>query len=140
MTCKVAEKTFLSMREAASHHPEIEFIAVSHSDEAATGRWLRELGGADRVNVTVDDQRKSYAAWGLGVSSFWHVLSPWSLYEVYRLGKQEGIWNRPTESGTRWQTSGSFAVDAKGIVKKAVPSQSAGDVPDFKELVGALCE
>ncbi|PBP28746.1 hypothetical protein BUE80_DR000275, partial [Diplocarpon rosae] len=36
-----------------------------------------------------------------------------TLWEAYALGKREGIWNRPTESGSRWQTAGSFAVDGE---------------------------
>lgn len=88
--------------------------------------------------VIVDDERQIYAQWGLGVSSFWHVLNPWSLLSVYRLGKQEGVYNRPTESGTRWQTSGSFAVDGKGKVTWSKPSASADEVPDFKDALNSL--
>jgi hypothetical protein len=88
--------------------------------------------------MIVDDERKMYADWGLGVSSFWHVLSPWSLYEAVKLGQQQGVWNRPTESGSRWQSAGSFAVDSKGIVKWSKPSASADSVPDFQEALKAL--
>jgi hypothetical protein len=88
--------------------------------------------------MIVDDERNMYADWGLGVSSFWHVLNPWSLYSVYTLGKQKGVWNRPTESGTRWQISGSFAVDAEGVVRWSRPSASADEVPDFGEALRAL--
>jgi len=88
--------------------------------------------------MIVDDERKLYAEWGLSVSSFWHVLNPWSMYEVVKLGRQEGVWNRPTESGTRWQSAGSFAVDGDGIVKWSRPSGSADEVPDFGEAVKAL--
>jgi hypothetical protein len=88
--------------------------------------------------MVVDDDRSIYADWGLGVSSLWHVLNPWSMYSVYSLGKQDHIWNRPTESGTRWQSAGSFAVASDGTVKWSRPSASADDVPDFEEALGAI--
>jgi len=90
------------------------------------------------VKVIVDAERKVYAEWGLGVSSAWHVLNPQSLYSAYKLGKQEGIWNRPTESGSRWQTSGSFAVDKEGIVRWKKVSNAADDVPNFEDGVETL--
>ncbi|KAF2727189.1 hypothetical protein EJ04DRAFT_145402 [Polyplosphaeria fusca] len=136
--CPFAEKTFMSLRKAASEHPDTRFIAVSHSDDESTRHWVDALGGAEGVLVVVDASREAYASWGLGVSSFWHVLNPWSLYSVYKLGKQENIWNRPTESGSRWQCSGSFAVNEEGTVRWSSPSQTADHVPDFAEAVQAL--
>ena len=135
----VAEKTYLRLRSAAASHPSINFVAVSHSDQPSTDHWLSAIGGdtPSNLSVVVDDERKLYAAWGLGVSSFWHVLSPGGLYAVYRLGKEEGIWNRPTESGSRWQTSGSFAVDGKGIVRWGGPSARADEIPAFEDAVKA---
>lgn len=61
-----------------------------------------------------------------------------SMLSVYKLGKAEGIWNRPTESGNRWQTAGSFAVDKAGMVKWVRVNASANDVPDFMDAVDAL--
>ncbi|KAF2005843.1 hypothetical protein P154DRAFT_551166 [Amniculicola lignicola CBS 123094] len=136
--CPFAEKTFKSMRDTAPTHPDIRFIAVSHSDQEATNRWLEALGGPADVEVVIDPERESYAAWGLGVTSFWHVLNPWSLYAVYTLGKQDNIWNRDTESGTRWQSSGSFAVGGDGTVKWGGASGSADYVPGFEEAVGEV--
>ncbi|KAF2639991.1 hypothetical protein P280DRAFT_469727 [Massarina eburnea CBS 473.64] len=139
--CPFAEKTYLSLRAAASQHPDVHCIAISHSDAPSTDRWLQSLSDSSQdsaVNMVVDDERRIYAAWGLGVSSFWHVLNPWSLYSVYALGKQDNIWNRPTESGTRWQSAGSFAVAGDGTVKWSKPNVSADDVPDFEEALKAL--
>jgi hypothetical protein len=65
-------------------------------------------------------------------------LNPWALYSVYKLGKQEKIWNLPTESGSRWQTSGSFAVDRDGIVRWAKVATAADFIPDFKEALTAV--
>ena len=86
--------------------------------------------------MIVDEDRELYARWGLGVSNTWHVLK--SMYSVYTLGRDEKIWNRPTESGNRWQTAGSFAVNGEGIVKWASPATSAGDISYFKDALGAL--
>lgn len=139
--CPFAEKTFRNLREAASNNPDIRFVAVSHSDQGSTDRWLDALGGGKgAVELLVDPGRDLFAQWGLGVSSLWHVLSPWSMYSVYRLGKEEGIWNRPTESGNRWQTAGSWAADKEGVVRWGGPSKQADDVSEFGQAVKALKE
>lgn len=79
----------------------------------------------------VDPERELYAAWGLGTSNAWHVLNPWSMYSVYRLAKFEKIANRPTETGTRWQMSGSFAVDGEGEVSWSEAAKAADHMPDY---------
>lgn len=83
------------------------------------------------MHIINDVDRSLYAAWGLGTSSYWHVLSPSGLYAVYALGKKRDIWNRPTESGSRWQTAGSWAVDGQGIVRWGEKAGKADEVPDF---------
>jgi hypothetical protein len=122
------------MRETASSYPDMHFIAVSHSDQPSTLHWLEAVGGAGHISIVIDTDRGSYAAWGLGVSSCWHVLNPWSLASVYWLGTKEGIWNKPTETGTRWQSSGSFGVDQSGVVRWSEPNKSANDIPDFPAM------
>lgn len=138
--CPFAEKTFRSFRAAASTHPSLNFVAVSHSDQSATHKWLEAVGGAENVRIIVDSERELFARWGLGVSSFWHVLNPASMWSVYKLGKEQGIWNRPTESGNRWQTSGSFAVDRNGVVRWGGAAGRADWIPDFEEAVKAVEE
>lgn len=93
----VAEKTFQQLRKLAGKNPEVNFVAVSHSSEEATEKWVIAVGGEWDVHVIVDEKREIYAQWGLGVSSTWHVLNPWSLYSVYKLGKQENIVRIPGE-------------------------------------------
>lgn len=136
--CPFAEKTFRSLRTSAQRHPEIDFIAISHSSQSATDKWLDALGGPGSVPVIVDAEREIYAQWGLGTSGWWHVLSPWSMWSVVKLGREEGIWNRPTESGSRWQNAGSWGVDAGGVVRWGEGAGSANDVPDFEEGVRTL--
>ena len=89
--CPFAEMTFLRLRAAASAHPSIDFVAVSHSDQSATEKWLEAIGGARDVRVIVDDERELFAQWGLGVSSLWHVLYPASMWSAFKLGREQGI-------------------------------------------------
>lgn len=62
------------------------------------------------------------------------------MWSVYRLGKEQGIWNRPTESGSRWQTSGSFAVNRNGVLRWGGAAERADWIPDFEEAVKAVEE
>lgn len=126
------------MRAAAKDRPDIHFIAVSHSDQQSTDTWLKAIGGMDDIGVVVDNDRTLYARWGLDVSSLWHVLNPWSLWNVYKLGKSDGIWNRPTESGSRWQTAGMFVVHGQGVVKSGGASLAADEIPDYEKAVRSL--
>lgn len=137
----VAEKTFLNLRDTAAANPQVHFVAVSHSDQASTDTWLAALPEPTKNNqpnlqVIVDAERELYGMWGLGISSFWHVLG--SIPSVSKLDKEDGIKVRSTESGNRWQTAGNFAVDGQGVVKWSRVDQRADDMPDFKEGVGAL--
>ncbi|USP79984.1 defects in morphology 1 [Curvularia clavata] len=136
--CPFAEKTFLDLRALAPAHPDIQFIAISHSDQEATDRWLASLPEPSKntqpnLQIVVDAERKAYAAWGLGVSSLWHVLG--CIPGVSKLSKETGINVRPTESGSRWQTAGSFAVDGHYTVKWSRKNQRADDMPDFNEAL-----
>ena len=123
-----AEKTFITTRKIAGAHPEVKIIAVSHSDQPATDKWLEAVGGAGKVEVLVDAERTTFGKWGLGLSGWWQVINPWSMIKLVQMGRQEGIWNRPTESGSRWQTAGTFAVDERGTVTFAKVATQADDV------------
>lgn len=141
--CPFAEKTFLNMREAARTHSDIDFIAVSHSEEEHTQKWLKSLPqyGSDPGNLRVvtDSEREAYGAYGLGTSGWAHVLAPSALSSVFQLSK-DGISNRPTESGSRWQTSGTYGIGADGMIKWGGPASRSDDMPDFEEAVRELGE
>jgi len=129
------------MRNLANKHKDVNFVTVSHSDETSTEKWVVAVGGDWDVEVVVDAERELYLAWGLGVSSFWHVLNPLSMWSAIQLSRKKGaehFVNRPTESGTRWQTSGSFAVDKDGLVQWVRVAPSANDIPDFKEALKSV--
>jgi hypothetical protein len=108
----VAEKTFLEARRLANKYPSINFIAISHSSKAATDKWVSQVGGAWAVNILIDDEREIYASWGLGVSTTYYLLNPWTQIAARKLGKEEGLWGREVDpSGNRWQVGGSWATD-----------------------------
>ncbi|KAK2001915.1 hypothetical protein LX36DRAFT_569227 [Colletotrichum falcatum] len=143
--CPFAEKSLRVVREAASAHPDVAFVAVSHSSASHTAKWLSEVGGAgggddanNPVEVVTDEGREAYARWGLGASGFLHVLGPSALSGVLRLSREEGIANRPTESGSRWQTSGAWAVDGQGGVTWGGPARMASEIPDVEEALSSL--
>ncbi|KAI1337769.1 hypothetical protein F5Y15DRAFT_417561 [Xylariaceae sp. FL0016] len=136
--CPFAEKTFKTMTKLSTRHPELHFVAVSHSSPEATEHWVVSVGGLWDVAIVIDEQRDLYAQYGLGVSNSWHVLSPLTLYRTLQLGKQENIWNRPTESGNRWQTSGAFAIDEAGVVRWRRVARSADDDFKFDEAVQSV--
>ena len=140
MLRKVAEKTFRHFCNLANDHPDIQFIAVSHSDPEHTDEWLISVGGYGDVKVTTDPEREMYGQWGLGISGWGAVLSPSGIADTISLAIAEGIKNKPTKSGNRWQTAGSFAIDEGGIVRWAHISASAGDISKFADGLKALKE
>ncbi|KIL84709.1 hypothetical protein FAVG1_11936 [Fusarium avenaceum] len=130
--------TLLSLADLSDKVPNVHCVAISHSSEEATDKWLPQVGGTWNVDVVIDEERNLYANWGLGISSTWHAVNPLTLWNVFNLGKNEGIWNRPTESGSRWQTSGAFAVDRDGTIRWAQVARTADDLPDLKAAITAL--
>ncbi|KAI8715613.1 Thioredoxin domain-containing protein [Fusarium sp. LHS14.1] len=136
--CPFAEKTFKSLAALSEEHHQVHCIAVSHSSGEATDHWLPQVGGSWDVDMVIDEGRDIYAKWGLGISSTWHAVNPVTLWSVFSLGKNEGIWNRPTESGSRWQTSGAFAVDRDGTIRWAHVSRTADDLPDLQAAATSL--
>ncbi|RDW62141.1 hypothetical protein BP6252_11574 [Coleophoma cylindrospora] len=130
--CPFAEKTFIEMRRLANKYPDLSFLAVSHASKAATDRWVSSIGGAWAVQIIVDEEREVYAQWGLGISNTWYVLSPWTQWTQYKLGKEEGVWGREVDpSGNHWQIGGSWACDVMGTVRWGAASKSADEIPDL---------
>jgi hypothetical protein len=136
--CPFSELALQRLRDSAPQHQDIHFIAISHSSEAHTKSWLESVGGSGDVGIIVDEERKLYAMWGLGTTGWWHVLSPFALFSVFKLAWYGGIKNRPTESGNRWQAGGSWLVDGNGTVLWGTPMASADEVPDFESIVKRL--
>lgn len=57
---------------------------------------------------------------------------------VFTMAREDKIVNRPTESGTRWQTSGVYAVDAAGVVSYSHPSATTDDLGDLEAAVRSV--
>ena len=61
--CPFAEKTFLNMRDMAAAHRDVDWVAVSHSEQGATERWLAALPEPEKntqpnLHVIVDAERE----------------------------------------------------------------------------------
>jgi hypothetical protein len=135
--CPFAEATFRSLRQCAGARPDVRFVAVSHAPEAPTRAWCDTVaGGVGAVEVVFDEPRRLYAAWGLGTTSAAHFLGARSLRRAARLAAG-GIRNRHPV-GTRWQSAGTFAVGADGIVRWRHVPDSAAALPDLDAAVAAL--
>lgn len=93
------QKTFLSLRSAARENPDIDCVAVFHSSQSSIDKWLDAVGGAGPLKIIIDADRKTYAQWGLGVSSFSHVLSPVHYGASTSLGKKRGSGTAPPKVG-----------------------------------------
>ena len=134
----VAEKIFHKLRDAAERNPGLHCIAVSHSDQAATEKWLQDVGGSGKLELIVDHDRQSFSEYGLGPSSFWAVLNPWSLSNAMNIGKAEGFNIRPTESGSRWQTAGLFASDGTGKLTYSYRANTSDDLGDLETALNSV--
>ncbi|KAI0971734.1 hypothetical protein F4678DRAFT_431710 [Xylaria arbuscula] len=136
--CPFAEKSFKALTKLSNDYKGINFVAVSHSSSEATERWVVNVGGNWDVSVVIDEERDLYALFGLGQSSTWHLVSPVSLYKTLQLGREENIWNRPTESGSRWQTAGAFAIDENGLVRWRHVAVRSDDLSDWDAAVQSV--
>ncbi|MEA2374068.1 MAG: hypothetical protein QOD53_531, partial [Thermoleophilaceae bacterium] len=134
--CPFAEATARALREAAAAESGIGFVAVSHAPTDATARWRDAIGGLDGVRVLIDTDRVHYATWGLGRTSIGHFMGRRSMAEVTRLARQ-GLRNRHPD-GTRWQRSGTFALDADQTVRWTHVPAHAGQLPPLADAVAAL--
>lgn len=130
-------------------------IAVSHSSQQATEKWVDLLGGAGIVQVVIDEDRANYAAWGLGLGNVWYLFNPTTQVQGWKEGgwlgdKVAGAMQKKsaaqseigdvdiTAMGNKWQEAGSFAVDGKGIVIWGGKASRADDVMGLEEGVRIL--
>ncbi|KAH6980920.1 hypothetical protein BKA56DRAFT_586166 [Ilyonectria sp. MPI-CAGE-AT-0026] len=158
--CAFAQKTFLNLRTLANRHGDaLTCIAVSHSSDQATKKWVDMLGGAWSVRVVIDEDRALYAAWGLGLGNMWYLFNPTTQVQGWKetgwLGdkvagaiQRNGIQEKPsptaggpggedgddgpmTVMGNKWQEAGAFAVDGTGTVIWGGKALRADDVMDL---------
>jgi hypothetical protein len=127
--CPFAEATMRGLSDESARQPEIDWIAVSHAGLEATDRWCAAVGASRHVRLVIDEDRRAYAAWGLGLTSLGHFAGGRSLRAVAELARM-GIRNRHP-AGTRWQRAGTFALNARGeLVWRHIP-RHAGMLPDL---------
>lgn len=139
--CPFAEKTFIEARRLANKFPRLSFILISHASKAATDRWVSQVGGLWAMSLIIDTEREIYAAWGLGVSTTYHLLNPWTQMAARRLGTEEGIWAREVAGdgfANRWVVGGAWGVDEVGTIRYGGASKTADDIPDLAEACKAL--
>ncbi|KAE8454519.1 hypothetical protein EG329_000142 [Mollisiaceae sp. DMI_Dod_QoI] len=137
----VAEKTFIEARRLANKFPRLSFVCISHASKEATDRWVSQVGGAWSMTIIIDTEREIYAAWGLGVSTTYHLLNPWTQVAMRKLGTEEGIWAREVSgdgSANRWVVGGAWGVDEVGNIRYGGASKTADDIPDLVEACKAL--
>ncbi|RDA95406.1 hypothetical protein CP533_3432 [Ophiocordyceps camponoti-saundersi (nom. inval.)] len=83
--CAFAQKTFLNLRTLANRYSQsLTCIAVSHSSPPATRKWIDLLGGAWNVRIVIDQDRALYAAWGLGLATYWQLFNPTTQLQGWR--------------------------------------------------------
>lgn len=168
-SCPVAQKTFLNLRTIASKHSNnITCIAVSHSSQEATKKWLDLLGGAWNVQIVIDEDRSVYAAWGLGLGSVWYVLNPQTQVQAWKekgwladqvataVKRTDGRGHSPKPSyqasgtgvidgegpmtvmGNKWQTAGAWAVNGQGQIVWGGKATKMDDPMDLDAGLAAL--
>ncbi|RKF54951.1 putative thioredoxin-like protein [Erysiphe neolycopersici] len=137
--CPFAEKTFILLRNLANKYPNISCIAISHCSSQATEKWIKDLGGAWAVQIIIDQEREIYAHWGLGVSTTYHLMNPWTQIAARKLGTEERIWARDVdESANRWVIGGAWSTSNLGSVQWGGANATADDIPKFEEAVKSL--
>ncbi|CCC05892.1 unnamed protein product [Sordaria macrospora k-hell] len=112
------EKAFRILTALSVSHPNLHFLAVSHSSPQDTDAWVIDVGGEWEADVIVDESRALYAQWGLGTTSTWYAYKPWALWNTYKLGVAEGIWGRkekPRAASVGSNSSDDHSGDGKGM-------------------------
>lgn len=157
----VAQKTFINLRTLANRYSDITCIAVSHSSEQATKKWVDLLGGAWDVQVVIDEEREIYATWGLGLGNTWYLFNPTTQIqgwkekgwlgekvagEIEKKGVQQtstapkGVGDDDDEEegastvmGSKWQEAGAFAIDGTGTVIWGNKALRADDIMNLDD-------
>ncbi|KAI0162293.1 hypothetical protein GGR57DRAFT_489974 [Xylariaceae sp. FL1272] len=138
--CAFAQKSFLALRALSTKHQgKLRCIAVSHSSAAATNKWIDMLGGKWNLEVIIDEDRRLYAAWGLGLGSVWYMFNPTTQVAGWKEKGWLGI--KVADAVQRSGAAGSAgALTAKNgaSVKRtgtgmSVKSQSRRDTEEFED-------
>ncbi|KAK0526220.1 hypothetical protein OC834_004886 [Tilletia horrida] len=137
--CPFAQKEVQLLGKAVKDSGDkVKVVIVQHAEQAAIDNWWKAIEGDKHLpnaNIISDPEHKVYAAWGIGSLSFFGLFWPPSLYELIKLGYQEGVVNTATQKGAwRFQNSGGFAIDAQGNVQYSKIARHPGDVVPYDQI------
>lgn len=134
--CPFAEATIKAMQPWTKLYPNIRFVAITHGEQSLINSWLAEIGGAGDVTLVHDEGRTLHGNWGIGYSTRNHFLGPGTIVRAFGL-IFKGIRNR-ADTGTRWQRSAAFMVDAEGMIRWQQMPDYAYQLPDIEAALPSL--
>lgn len=106
----------------------------SYLDNVAITKWFPHV---TLTTVPSPPPHTLYSTWGISQLSASALLGPSIIASVAKLAREQGIKNTSTH-GSRWLSSGAFAVDEGGKVVWSHGAMSANGVSDLKAAVAAL--
>ncbi|WWD08988.1 hypothetical protein V865_007103 [Kwoniella europaea PYCC6329] len=136
--CPFAEKEINLLSEEVRKNDELRVIIVQHAEMDQVKSWFDEIGGpslfpdSNRYILLPDPKREIYAQWGIGQLGWMGMINSTVLDNLKQLKQSDGIDLRTTGKGSyRWQNSGGFAVDGKGVVKWRKVAEDSSDICDY---------
>ncbi|KAG8868497.1 hypothetical protein FRB97_002343 [Tulasnella sp. 331] len=106
----------------------------SYLDHLAITKWFPHI---TITTVPSPHPHTLYSNWGISQLTASSLLGHSVIANVAKLAKEQGIKNTTTH-GSRWLSSGAFAVDERGTIAWSHVAKSADDVSDLKAAVAAL--
>ncbi|KAG8992473.1 hypothetical protein FRB94_011597 [Tulasnella sp. JGI-2019a] len=161
--CPFCQETIQDIYPIAKENRDIRFFLVSQSDVSDVNRTnllvqrlISRSQKTEDVEVYLDNVPTTrllsldnitivssppphtlYSTWGISQLTFTSLFSPSGISSAIKLRKERGIKNTETH-GSRWLSSGAFAVDQAGKVVWTHVARSADDVSDLKAAVASL--
>ncbi|KAG8845352.1 hypothetical protein FRB96_002552 [Tulasnella sp. 330] len=141
--CPFCQVTIQDMYTLAHENDDIHFFLVSQSDTETVDSYLDHLAITKwfpHITITTvpsPHPHTLYSNWGISQLTASSLLGHSVIANVAKLAKEQGIKNTTTH-GSRWLSSGAFAVDERGTIAWSHVAKSADDVSDLKAAVAAL--
>ncbi|KAG8979576.1 hypothetical protein FRB93_010113 [Tulasnella sp. JGI-2019a] len=141
--CPFCQETIQDIYPIAKENRDIRFFLVSQSDTEDVEVYLdnvptTRLLSLDNITIVSSPPPHTlYSTWGISQLTFTSLFSPSGISSAIKLRKERGIKNTETH-GSRWLSSGAFAVDQAGKVVWTHVARSADDVSDLKAAVASL--
>ncbi|KAG9024440.1 hypothetical protein FRB95_011525 [Tulasnella sp. JGI-2019a] len=141
--CPFCQETIQDIYPIAKENRDIRFFLVFQSDTEDVEVYLdnvptTRLLSLDNITIVSSPPPHTlYSTWGISQLTFTSLFSPSGISSAIKLRKERGIKNTETH-GSRWLSSGAFAVDQAGKVVWTHVARSADDVSDLKAAVASL--